>query len=200
VEQSDLVRRTTQILERLNIPYMFVGSVASSVLGEPRFTLDIDIVIDLKPHQVEELCSHFPEAEQYYVSTAAARDAVVRGGQFNVIHFASGNKIDFMVLRRDAWGRSQMARRQRERIVPDVESYVASREDLVIGKLWYYHDGGSEKHLRDITGIIYASGATIDRDYIRHWVSQLGLTDEWNAVLARLRDAPTDQPPPTTNS
>jgi hypothetical protein len=178
---------------------MFVGSVATSVLGEPRFTLDIDIVIDLKPQQVDDLCSQFPETEHYYVSSAAARDAVARSGQFNVIHVASGNKIDFMILRRDEWGRSQIERRQRERIVPDVESYVASREDLVVGKLWYYHEGGSDKHLRDITGIIHAGGAVVDRDYILRWAKQLGLMDEWNAVLDRLEDAPTDHRPPTTD-
>jgi hypothetical protein len=193
MEQADLVRRATELLERLNIPYMFVGSVASSVLGEPRFTLDIDIVIDLKANQVDLLCDEFPDDQGYYLSRHAARTATSSGGQFNVIHFTSGNKIDFMILRRDAWGKAQIERRQRERIVPDLESFVASREDLVLGKLWYFREGGSEKHLRDITGILRAGGAPIDRAYIEKWVQDLGLAAEWRAILDRLGDPPADR-------
>jgi hypothetical protein len=185
VDQSELLRRVIEILEKLEITYMIVGSFASGAYGEPRLTQDIDVVVDLRPDQIAGLCNEFPEPE-YYVSHAAAQDAVRRGGQFNVIHPASGNKVDFLLARRDAWGRSQIARRQKVLIFPDRPGYVARAEDVILGKLCYYQEGGSEKHLRDITGIMRISGEEVDTAYVSEWAVQLGVTDVWQAVLDRL--------------
>jgi hypothetical protein len=173
------------ILEEQGLTYLLVGSLASGVYGEPRLTHDIDVVIELRADQVARLCEAFP-ASDYYVSEKAAREAVVRGGQFNVIHPASGNKIDFMIARQDAWGRSQVGRRRREQILPDRSGYTAASEDVIIGKLWYYQEGGSEKHLRDVAAMLQVSGDEIDKEYIDHWARQLGLQEEWQAVLDRL--------------
>jgi predicted nucleotidyltransferase len=173
------------ILEEQGITYLLVGSLASGAYGEPRLTHDIDVVVELRPDQAAKLCKAFPSPE-YYVSEKAAQEAVAAGGQFNVIHPASGNKIDFMIARRDAWGRSQISRRRREQILPGRPGYTAAPEDVILGKLWYYHEGGSEKHLRDIAGMLQVSGDEIDKEYINHWAQQLGLTEHWQAVLDRL--------------
>jgi hypothetical protein len=186
VEQAELLRRVVEVLEEQAVTYMLVGSLASGVYGEPRLTHDIDIVVELRPEQVAPLCGAFP-GPAYYVSPTAAREAVVAGGQFNVIHPASGNKIDFMIARRDAWGRSQLDRRRRELILPDRPGYAAAPEDVIVGKLWYYREGGSEKHLRDIAAMLQVSGHEIDRQYVDHWTKELGLSECWQAVLDRLR-------------
>jgi hypothetical protein len=111
---------------------------------------------------------------------------VLGNGQFNVIHPASGNKIDFVMARDDAWGRSQLARRIRKPILPDREAFVAAPEDVIIGKLWYYHEGESEKHLRDIASMLRVSGDEIDLAYVEHWAKQLGFDAGWEAVRDRL--------------
>jgi hypothetical protein len=103
-----------------------------------------------------------------------------------VLHPTSGNKIDFMMARDDAWGRSQMARRVRQWILPDREGFIAAPEDVIIGKLWYFQVGGSEKHLRDIASMLRVSGDEIDIDYVDRWAKQLGLEAGWQAVLDRL--------------
>lgn len=186
MEQAELLGWVVDVLEGAGIPYLLVGSLASGVYGEPRFTQDIDVVIELRPDQVSRLCAAFP-APEYYVSETAAREAIAIGGQFNVIHSTSGNKIDFILARRDAWGRSQLSRRRREEILPGRLGYTASPEDVILGKLWYYHEGGSEKHLRDIAAMLQVSGEEIDRDYIEQWARQLGFMEAWQAVLERLR-------------
>jgi hypothetical protein len=173
VEQDELLRRMVEVLEEQGITYLLVGSLASGVYGEPRFTQDIDVVVELRPIQVARLCEAFP-APEYYVSEAAAREAVACGGQFNVIHPTSGLKIDFMVARGDPWGQSQIGRRRREQILPGRLGYTAAPEDVIIAKLWYYQEGGSEKHLRDIASMFRISGDQIDKQYIAHWVDQLG--------------------------
>jgi hypothetical protein len=185
VEQVDLLRRTVEILETLAVPYMIVGSFASSVHGEPRMTQDIDIVIDPTASQLDQLCATF-EPEDFYVSQEAARQALARRDQFNVIHPDSGNKIDFMIARSDAWGREQIERRIVVPVLPDRDAYVARPEDVILATLLYYQEGGSEKHLRDITGVLKTAGARVDRAYVEHWADRLGVRAEWSAVLLRV--------------
>jgi hypothetical protein len=87
------------------------------------------------------------------VSEDSVRDAVQRRFQFNIVHTTSGNKIDCIFPRNDVWGKTQLNRRRRETVLPTADAFVASPEDVIIGKLWYYSEGGSEKHLRDIASI-----------------------------------------------
>lgn len=116
----------------------------------------------------------------------SVHEAVRASFPFNVLHPASGNKIDFILPRADAWGQAQLGRRQRLNLLPDREGYAARPEDVIIGKLWYYAEGGSEKHLRDIAGILRISGATVDREDIAQWARKIGLLAVWEAVLQKL--------------
>jgi hypothetical protein len=185
LDQIDLLRHLVNALGRLEIPYMVVGSLASGAYGEPRMTQDIDVVLDLRDQQVVALCQAFA-SDEFYVSEQAAREAVRRGGQFNIIHSVSGNKIDLLAVPPGEWGRTELARRRRMKILPDLEGYCARPEDVILGKMRYYRDGGSEKHLRDITGILKVSGNEVDRQYVSLWAERMGLTDIWQAVLRRL--------------
>ncbi len=186
MEQIDLLRRLIELLEGLDITYMVVGSLASGAYGEPRLTQSIDVVVDLLPGQVARLCAAFPES-RYYVNPVAAMEAVRRSGQFNVIHPASGIKIDFIIARRDPWSRAQISRRQRVGVLPDRDGFLASPEDIIISKMQYYRQGGSEKHLRDIAGIMRVSGEDLETDYVERWAEELGLMEIWQAILRRLK-------------
>lgn len=185
MKQSELLAYAIEKLELLDIRYFLVGSLASSTYGEGRLTNDIDIVVDLRASEVEPLCNMFP-APVYYVSLAAAHEAVSQRGQFNVIQPRAGQKIDFMIARADLWGREQVTRRQKEWIFPGVQGYVASPEDVIIGKLIYYQEGEHEKHLRDIASMMRLHAVDIDEDYINRWAKQLELEPVWQAILTRL--------------
>ncbi len=137
MEQADVFRMAIDVLEQLRIPYMVVGSAASSIYGEPRMTQDIDIVIDPTVDLLNQLCGAFP-GDDFYVSAEAARDALKTRTQFNIIHPDSGNKIDFLIARQDVWGRSQLARRRRVLLLPSLEGSAAAPEDVIISKMVYY--------------------------------------------------------------
>jgi hypothetical protein len=191
VEQTDLLKLAIQVLDQLGIRYAIIGSFASGVWGESRFTQDIDFLIELSPAQVSLLCTSFPEAE-FYVSETAARSAVADSSQFNVIHPASGNKIDFMIAGRTAWAAEQLARRRRVLVLPNQKAEVAAPEDVILGKLVYYREGGSEKHIRDITGILAISGDLVDRDYVAKHAAALGVQAIWQAIVDRVDEGATD--------
>jgi hypothetical protein len=190
VELTELLKRVISILEGKDITYMVVGSVATIGYGNYRLTADVDIVVALTADQADALCDSFPMPD-FYVSREAAREAARMHRQFNVIHPASGFKIDFMMARSDAWGKSQLARRQRIQIMPGVPGYVAAPEDIIISKMRYYKEGGSEKHLSDIAGIMKESSGQVDRSYVEHWAQELGLQKIWEAIQKRLSEGPS---------
>ncbi len=177
MQQCELMRHTIDAFELLKVPYAIVGSMASGVWGEPRMTLDIDVVARFG-NNVDRFCELFPD-DQFYVSVPAAEEAVRRGSQFNVIDNLSSQKIDVMTIADSPWSQSQLWRRRLVELIEGVEGYVAAPEDVVLGKLLYYRDGQSEKHLRDIRGIFAASGEIIDREYLEQWVARLDVVDAW---------------------
>jgi hypothetical protein len=182
MEPSELLRYAIQVLEKLGLRYFVTGSTATIFYGEPRFTNDIDIVVDLPPGRVEELCAAFPSSE-FYVSEEAARRAVSRRGQFNVIHPASGLKLDLMIPAESSFNQSRFARVRRLHPAPDYDAVFASIEDVILKKMEYYREGGSEKHLRDIAGVLKISGGAVDRGYIEDWAERLGLEEIWQTIL-----------------
>lgn len=184
MEQIELLRHLLDALERLGIPYMVVGSLASAAYGEPRMTQDIDVVVDLQEPQLASLCHAFQSGE-FYLSQPAALDAIRRKGQFNIIHAPSGNKIDLMIVPPGPWGQAEISRRQRVRILPDLEGYCARVEDVILGKMQYYREGGSEKHLRDIVGMLKVSPEAVDRQYLQRWAQHMGLAEILLAVLRK---------------
>lgn len=185
MEQPELLQYAVDVLEQRKLPYMLVGSLASGVFGEGRLTNDIDIVVDLPLAKVEDLCRAFPSPE-YYVNEKAATNAVAAHGQFNVIHPTSGNKIDFMIARSDAWGQMQLSRRRKEILIPGVRGFVAAPEDVILAKMMYYKEGESDKHLRDITSMLRISTAEIDRSYVAEWAARLDVSEIWQRVLQRI--------------
>jgi hypothetical protein len=49
---------------------------------------------------------------------------------------------------------------------------------VILKKLEYYREGGSQKHLRDIAGVLRTTEG-LDRAYIERWADQLGVRAEW---------------------
>lgn len=182
----ELLERVVAIFERLGIPYFVTGSVAAMAYGEPRLTNHIDIVAAVVESQVPLLIEAFP-ADDYYISSDMIREAIRHHTQFNIIHPASGLKVDVIIRRDSPFDRSRFQRIRRIHPAPSYEANFASPEDVIIKKMEYYSEGGSEKHLRDITGMLLTSPDEIDRSYIERWAGILGLSEIWTAIQERLK-------------
>ena len=185
MEPSELLEYLGQTFDALGIPYLITGSMATISYGEPRFTNDIDVVAALTPAHVQAVCAAFPSPE-YYCSAAAAEQAVREHSQFNILHPRSGLKIDVIIATDSAFDRSRLARGIRLPAGTNFEATFASPEDVILKKLEYFRLGGSEKHLRDIVGVIKVRGDRLDRAYLAQWVSHLGLGVEWQLIEDRL--------------
>jgi hypothetical protein len=184
LDQSELMNYVVDALDRHGVPYAITGSHASSVFGETRFTNDIDVVIQLNSQALlEELLTEFPEGV-FYVSEIGARHAVAHGGQFNIIHEDSSQKVDLIIPERID-GPDQLARRTKVAVQSGRDIWFVSPEDLILKKMDFYREGGSEKHLRDIAGTLKISAGRVDLPYITMWAGQLGLSEIWNEILKR---------------
>lgn len=187
MELYDLLAQVVETFERLRIPYLVTGSVASMAYGEPRLTNDIDVVARIQEADIPGLLSAFP-THDFYLSEEAIREAIRRQGQFNIIHPGSGLKVDVIIRKETPFDRSRFARARVLRPSESYEAAFASAEDVIIKKMEYYREGGSEKHLRDITGMLKVSGDEIDQAYIAEWTDRLGLHDIWDMIQRRLEE------------
>ncbi len=173
------MRPLVREFERLGIAYYVGGSVASSVYGVPRTTLDADVVAVLRINDVGPLVAGL--AKEFYVSSDAARAAVQHQSSFNVIHLATTFKIDVFVVTTHPFDHSALARKRKDTIgeVSKLDVFLASPEDVLLHKLKWYRDGNevSDRQWGDILGLLKVQHETLDSDYLQHWAIELGVAD-----------------------
>jgi hypothetical protein len=169
-------------LNRFGVRYIVSGSVAAMLYGDPRLTHDVDFVVFLRSEQIIRLHEFFPAADFYVPPPEAVLGELARErGQFNLIHMDTGFKADFYLAGRDefhAWA-FRHARRMEYHGEPVV---VAPPEYVIVRKLEYYREGGSDKHLRDIRSITTISEDQIDRRALEEWISRQGVEGQWRKV------------------
>lgn len=185
MHQADLFLVFTSPLETAELKYMIGGSVASMVYGEPRLTNDIDIILELDHRRAGDFVRAFP-GETYYcppdeVVVIEARRA--HRGHFNIIHHETGYKADVYLCGCDAlqsWG---MAHRRPVEVTPGTSLWIAPPEYVILRKLEYFKEGGSEKHKHDILGMLDVSGEALDTTVMEEWTTRLGVSGEWSDLV-----------------
>lgn len=186
MDQAELLEYAARCLNNLNIEYFITGSVASFLYGEPRLTQDIDIVADIDRRHISGLLESFPEKE-FYIDETSIRLAIREKTRFNIIHPASGLKIDAIIPKGRRLDLYRFKRRRTVRVSEDLAIPYSSPEDIIISKLEFYREGCSEKHLRDIAGILKISGPELDFDYLARITRTLGLGDFWKEFQIKIR-------------
>lgn len=159
---ANALQQLLAVLDKLDLRYYVGGSVASSLHGVPRTTMDVDVVVDLPAGLIDELTGLL--AAEFYADAASIRRAMALGRPFNIIHLHSAYKIDLFPLRKDAFSKSEFGRRRfadiRSLGTEPIECAVASPEDTILRKLEWYRDGGksSERQWNDLRGVVRVSG------------------------------------------
>ena len=171
--ELDIVRDVSQRLDRAGIAYMLTGSMAMNYYAQPRMTRDIDVVVALAPADADKIVDLF--RADYYVSEEAVRDSISAESIFNLIHNESVIKVDCIVRKNTPYRRIEFDRRQQIKI-DDFSTWIASKEDLIISKLFWAKDSGSEIQMRDVQNLV-ATGS--DVAYIDNWTKDLGLFNLW---------------------
>ena len=176
--ETDLPWVFTERLERAGVAYMIVGAFATLAFGVYRTTDDLDLVLSLAAGDLKAFEDAFPDKEFYRPPRETLLEELRRPerGHFNLIHNGTLNRADCYLIGRDAlqlWG-------LRNRHPIDLDGrrcWVAPPEVVILKKLEFYREGGSEKHVRDIRGVLEV--AKVDRGFIDAHVERLGLRDQW---------------------
>ncbi len=170
-------------LNRLSARYMVTGAAASIIYGEPRMTNDIDLVVDLNSDEIERFCDEFPLDEFYCppIEVIALEVNRPQRGHFNLIHHETGFKADIYAAGSDELHRWGLANRKQIQVEGE-ECWLAPVEYVILRKLEYFREGGSEKHLRDVSGILCVSSDHIDFSLLKERVAKMMLQKEWAAA------------------
>lgn len=174
------------VLEDLEISHHLGGSFASSLHGFPRQTHDVDLVVDLGTQHVPLFVGRLEN--DFYIEPAMVYEAIRRCASFNLIHLATGFKIDVFVAGKEPFDRLELARHHALPLIDGSSRKVTvkSAEDTVLRKLQWYEIGGrvSDRQWNDVLGILRAQGGTLDTAYLRKWAPELSVGDLLETALS----------------
>jgi hypothetical protein len=184
-EALEATLSVTNALDTVGVQHFVGGSLASSLLGEPRSTQDVDVVAAMNAAHVEPFARAIESS--FFVDRDMAADAIAHRSEFNVVHLPTMFKVDVFVPGLDLMTRRQLARARR--IVLDEAGrslVVASPEDVVAQKLRWFRLGGdvSDRQWRDVLGVLKITGPSIDITYLEETCELLEVGD----LLRRARE------------
>ncbi|HVJ67576.1 MAG TPA: hypothetical protein VM510_06305 [Caulifigura sp.] len=171
----------TETLERLGIPYMVTGSIASSLFGEPRSTHDIDLVVDIPVSTTQQLLDEFRNP-RYFLQDRVAVEAIRQRRMFTLYDQETGFKVDFWPVGASSFDQLRFSRRRQ---IDDGNGrlWFSTPEDTILKKLcWSIDSGGSEKQFRDVLRVYELQFARLDMTYLETWARDLKVTDLWDRL------------------
>jgi hypothetical protein len=181
--------RVARALDACGVRYLVGGSLASSISGEPRSTLDVDMVVELTEADVEGFVREL--GDEFHADIDSLQRAVREKSSANLIHFETSTKVDLFVVGGSPLDESQMERRQEVTVARDPERrlFVYTPEDILLQKLRWYHMGQevSDRQWRDILGILVVQGEALDEVYLRDGAETLGVSVLLERALKKAR-------------
>jgi hypothetical protein len=183
MSQPELLKRVVEVLERVGIDYLVTGSVASGLQREPRATHGIDLVVEMPASVAPALAAAFAPPD-FHLTEDSILAAIRERSMFNLLALTEGDKVDFWILTDESFDRSRFARKVVEEVL-GMRLKVSAPEDTILAKLrWAKLAGGSEKQFTDALRVYELQGEKLDRNYLDHWVRQLGVESLWAQLKA----------------
>ena len=179
-DQLDVLALVAARLDAAGVAYMVTGSMAAGFYGQPRMTRDVDLVVELHPGDPDRLAALFSDV--FLLSADVARAAMANQTMFNAIHRDALVKVDFVLRKSEPFRIEEFARRRRVAL-DGHPMWMVYPEDLILAKLAWARDSGSEVQARDVRAVVAVQEARLDWRYLEAWAATLDLT----AALESLR-------------
>lgn len=174
---EEVLAKIAEILKNLKIPYAITGGFAVSVWGKPRYTADIDIVVELVEKNIKSLAKKVLAIDKnFYVDEDMVREAIIQKSEFNVIDSDSGMKIDFFVMDNTPYNKLKI-KRAILRDMYGAKAFFVSPEDLILGKLIWSKESYSQKQWDDIKTVLRNPKIKLDFKYLKAWAKKHGTID-----------------------
>ena len=177
-EESTVLKEVCRRLEIAAIPYMITGSIAANFYAVPRMTRDIDIVIEIRKENVDQITNLFKS--DFYIERESISEAIEKQGMFNILHNEYVIKVDFIV-RKESFYRKLEFQRKRSAEFEKQKIWIVSPEDLILSKLFWAKESLSEMQLGDVKNLLRMV-KDLDVSYIEKWVESLNLREIYQKV------------------
>lgn len=170
-----------------DIHCLVVGSVAAMHFGEPRSTIDIDMMVVAWPEDAHRIAALFPPPRFYVPPIEVISQALSRPGRgmFNIIDTETCLKADCYTAGDDDLARYALAHAV-EGTLGDETVWYAPASDIIAHKLRYYLISQQDKHLRDIRLMLAMSPEAIDHGFLETWTQEHGCAELWKRCLNRV--------------
>ncbi|MEK7616429.1 MAG: nucleotidyltransferase [Patescibacteria group bacterium] len=185
MELEITLKKVAKILQKLKIPYLVTGGVAIVVWGRPRYTADIDIIIELKKNKIKKILAAL--ILEGYIDENAVKEALKHKSEFNFIDNETSMKVDFWILQDSDFDKSRL-KRAVEREIFGQKVTFSSPEDLILKKLLWFKESKSTRQLEDIYSVIAIIKDKLDYNYLRKWAKKqntLGVLEEQIELVTR---------------
>lgn len=183
MEITGVLKKVANVLNSLKISYAVTGGVAVTVWGRPRYTADIDIVIDIAPQKLKQLIDALLKIDEGIyldINKETPISFIKKQGGFNLVHSQSGVKVDFVIKKDDEFSQIEIQRAIRKDFHGQ-KIYFISPEDLILIKLLWHKDSGSTRHLEDAESILKIS--KVDLKYIEKWAERQSTLKIFKKIL-----------------
>lgn len=178
-EPIEVTLKVTGVLEKLGVPYLIGGSLASTLYGMVRTTQDSDIIAEMRPEHIQSFVSSLQN--EFFIDEEMIADSIQRNSSFNIIHRETMFKVDVFIPRPRPFQQSQISRAQSQtfNLESEISANFASPEDVILSKLEWYRMGGevSDRQWTDVLGVLKTRAGELDLDYLRKWAQELKVTD-----------------------
>jgi len=178
-EPVEVTLMVTGVLEKLGVPYLIGGSLASTLYGMVRTTQDSDIITEMHAEHIQPFIAALQN--EFFIDEEIIAESIERNSSFNIIHRETMFKVDIFTPRPRPFQQSQLDRAQKQtfRFETEMSANFASAEDTILSKLEWYRLGGevSERQWRDILGVLKTRAGELDIDYLRRWATELKVSD-----------------------
>jgi hypothetical protein len=176
--ELDVLKIVSDRLEAEGLAFMLTGSFAMAYYGQPRMTRDLDLVVALSAGDIDRVVASL--SPDFYVDKDDVRSAVQTERHFNLMHNASGIKVDLIIRKSTEYRLLEFSRRRRISM-DSVATWIVSREDLILSELVWAREAHSELQMRDVRSLLDEG---LDRDYLEHWARELGVDRDLEAARA----------------
>jgi len=185
---EELLIKICEVLQNLKIPYAITGGFAISVWGKPRYTADIDIVVELIEKNIKPLAKELLAIDKdVYADEEMMRDALTRKGEFNFIHPDTGLKVDFFVRDNSPYNKLKIKRAILRDIYGQKINFV-SPEDLILSKLIWSKESYSQKQTEDIKTVLRNSKIKLDLKYLKDWSIKHGTIETLEKIIKEIKN------------
>jgi hypothetical protein len=161
---SDYFKISIDLVKSLKIDYLIIGGIAVGILGEPRFTADVDIIIFIPKQDIRILLNKAKEFGFKFDEKTVINDAMEKG-VFRI--FYNQYHLDFIIASTEL---EKLALKRKYTVkIYNRKIFIPSKEDMILFKVI----PNREKDLVDAQSIVMRHKNKLDVKYLKRWAEKL---------------------------